>query len=123
MITNVRFASVTVTDIDEAMRFYTETLGLPVVRETPLPGGNRFVMLGLSGGGSNLVFSMPLPGQEHTPTRNIALGADDVQATFEELSAKGVEFARPPAQTPWGGVEAAFVDPFGNTFMVQEGGL
>lgn len=123
MITNLRFVSVTVTDIDEAMRFYVDTLGLKVVRETPLPGGNRFVMVALPEGGSNLVFSMPLPGQDHVAARNIALGADDVQATFEEMAARGVEFSRTPAQTPWGGVEAAFVDPFGNTFMLQEGGM
>lgn len=123
MITNLRFVSVTVTDIDEAMSFYVDTLGLKVLRETPLPGSNRFVMLSLPQSGTNLVFSMPLPGQEHVPARNFALGSDDVQATYEELSAKGVEFPRVPAQTPWGGVEAAFVDPFGNTFMLQQGGM
>lgn len=122
MITRMRFASVTVTDIDEALAFYRDALGFRVVRETPLPGGNRFVMAMPPAGGTALVFSMPLPGQEHAPSRNISFGADDVQATHDELVAKGVVFVRPPAATPWGGVEAAFADPFGNTFMLQEGG-
>lgn len=123
MIDSVRFVSVTVTDIDAAMHFYADVLGFRVVRETPLPGGNRFVMLAPAGGGANLVFSLPLPGHEHAPARNIALGSDDVAGTYADLSAKGVEFPRLPATTPWGGVEAAFVDPYGNTFLLQEGGL
>lgn len=123
MITSMRFASITVTDIDEALAFYRDTLGFRIVRETPLPGGNRFVMAEPPAGGTALVFSMPMPGQEHVPSRSIAFGADEVQPTYEALVAKGVSFPRPPAATPWGGVEAAFADPFGNTFMLQEGGF
>lgn len=123
MITKIRYVSITVTDLDQAMDFYGSKLGFRVLVEMPLPGNNRFVMVAPSEGGSNLVFSLPLPGRSHTPSTSISFETEDVQATYEQLNAKGVEFPRPPAKTPWGGVEAQFVDPFGNSFLLQQGGL
>jgi len=38
---------------------------------------------------------------------------DDCQATYEELSARGVEFNQPPTVQPYG-IDAAFRDPSGN---------
>ncbi len=123
MISRMRFVSVTVTDIDEAVDFYVNKLEFQVRVEMPLPAGNKFVMVTPPDGGANLVFSLPMPGQTHVPASSIAFEADDVLATYDDLHAKGVEFPRMPAKTPWGGVEAVFVDPFGNNFMLQQGGL
>lgn len=123
MITKMRYASITVTEISQAMVFYVDQLGFRVLVEMPLPGNNQFVMVAPPEGGSNLVFSLPLPGRSHTPSTAIAFETDDVQATYEKLSGKGVVFPRPPAKTPWGGIEAQFVDPFGNSFLLQQGGL
>lgn len=44
MITTVRFASVTDADTDEAMGFCVDALRLKVLRETPLPFGNTFML-------------------------------------------------------------------------------
>ncbi len=121
MISRMRFVSITVIDIDQALEFYVDKLGFRVQVEMPLPGGNKFVMVTLPGGGSSLVFS--LPDQAHVPASGISFEADDVAATYNELRARDVEFSRDPAKTPWGGVEAVFVDPFGNSFMLHQGGL
>ena len=123
MVSRIRFVSVTVTDIDQALDFYLNKLGFQVRVEMPLPAGNRFVMVVPPEGGASLVFSLPLPGQTHVPTSGISFEADDVTATYDELHTKGVEFSRTPAKTPWGGVEAVFIDPFGNTFMLHQGSL
>ncbi len=123
MITKMRYASITVTDLDQAMDFYVNKLGFQVRVEMPIPGGNRFVMVAPAQGGANLVFSLPLPGRSHTPSSYISFETNDVQSTYTELVAKGVDFPRPPAKTAWGGVEALFTDPFGNSFLLQEGGL
>ncbi len=123
MITKMRYASITVTDINQAMEFYVDTLSFRVLVEMPLPGSNRFVMVAPPEGGSNLVFSLPLPGRSHSPSNFIAFETEDVQATYEQFNGKGVEFPRLPAKTPWGGIEAQFVDPFGNSFLLQQGGL
>ncbi len=123
MITNMRYVSITVTDLDQALDFYVGKLGFRLRVEMPIPGGNRFVMLSLPDGGTHLVFSLPLPGREHAVSSSISFETEDIQSTYEELSAQGVEFSRPPAKTAWGGIEAAFHDPFGNSFLLQQGGL
>ncbi len=122
MISRMRFVGITVTDVNLAMEFYVDKLGFAVQVEMPLPGGNKFVMVAPPNGGSSLVFSLPGPVQTHSPVSNISFETDDVMATYNELRAKGVEFSREPARTPWGGVEAQFVDPFGNHFMLHQGG-
>ena len=123
MITKMRYVSITVTDIDQAIDFYVGKLGFRVLVEMPLPGDNRFVMLALPEGGTHLVISLPQPDRSHTVTSSISFESEDVQSTFTALTAQGVVFSRPPAKTAWGGVEAAFVDPFGNSFVLQQGGL
>ena len=39
--------------------------------------------------------------------------ADNVQTTYQELKAKGVEFTQPPKKAPWG-EHAIFKDSEGN---------
>jgi len=119
----MRFASITVTDLNQALEFYVDKLGFTVLVEMPLPGGNKFVMVAPPAGGSSLVFSLPMPGQTRAPTSNISFETDDVTATYHELRAKNVEFSREPAKTLWGGMEAMFVDPLGNSFMLHLGGM
>lgn len=123
MISKMRFVSITVTDIDQALDFYTGKLGFRLLRQMPLPDGNQFVMVQPAEGGSNLVFSLPIPGRPHAPAVAISFETADVNATCAELTAKGVQFTRQPTRTPWGGWEAAFVDPSGNSYMLHEGGL
>ena len=47
--------------------------------------------------------------------------ADDVQATFEELKGRGVEFTQEPTQQPYG-LDAGFRDSSGNHFRMMEAG-
>ncbi|MFD9957621.1 VOC family protein [Amycolatopsis sp. NPDC058986] len=44
--------------------------------------------------------------------------ADDIEKTYEELSAKGVEFPAKPEKQPWGWW-ALFLDSEGNRFALQ----
>jgi catechol 2,3-dioxygenase-like lactoylglutathione lyase family enzyme len=45
---------------------------------------------------------------------------EDVDATYEELKAKGVRFIRAPTDMPWGHRNADFVDPDGNIWVLYE---
>ena len=49
----------------------------------------------------------------------IGLSTDNCQATYEELSAKGVEFVQPPSDRPYG-VEAVMRDDSGNWLVLVE---
>lgn len=48
----------------------------------------------------------------------VSLKVDDMDATYAELKARGVEFDAPPEKQPWGGTIAHFKDPSGNTLTL-----
>jgi predicted enzyme related to lactoylglutathione lyase len=51
----------------------------------------------------------------------VFLTTDDIQASYEELKARGVEFTEEPSERPYG-IDAGFRDPSGNAFrLVQQG--
>jgi predicted enzyme related to lactoylglutathione lyase len=56
----------------------------------------------------------PKPGSPF----NGALACDNVERTYEELKARGVEFASPPKKEPWG-TFAVMKDPDGNEFVLS----
>lgn len=49
----------------------------------------------------------------------ISLQVNDVQATYEELQAKGVEFITKPEKQEWGGTLANFKDTSGNVITLM----
>ena len=44
-ITGIRAVSIPVENQDDALRFYTGTLGFTTLRDAPTPGGGRFIEL------------------------------------------------------------------------------
>jgi uncharacterized glyoxalase superfamily protein PhnB len=47
----------------------------------------------------------------------VFLTTDDVQAAYEELKGRGVEFTEAPAERPYG-VDSEFRDPSGNAYRL-----
>ena len=45
----------------------------------------------------------------------------DIDAKYQELLSKGVEFEMPPTAQPWGGTLALFKDPDGNIYYLDPG--
>src|SRR5919201_382454 len=126
MLKQLTHAQVWVHDQDEALEFYTEKLGLELREDVTLPelGGFRWLSVGIPGQEVSITL-MAAPGPPvfdgETPARIPALLAkgasgglffatDDVQASYEELSARGVEFSQEPTKQPYG-VDAGFRDP------------
>jgi catechol 2,3-dioxygenase-like lactoylglutathione lyase family enzyme len=121
----MRFTSVYTNDEDRAIDFYVNKMGFELMMDNPTNFGGRFLAFQPPGGGTWLVMSRPIPGmpaQVGGMTR-ISFEVDDVEATYEALKAKGVEFPQAPTRRFWGGVEAQFKDPDGNIFMLQQGGV
>jgi predicted enzyme related to lactoylglutathione lyase len=50
----------------------------------------------------------------------ISFISPDVKKSYEERSAKGVQFTSPPQQMPWGAWATWFTDPDGNSFFLTE---
>jgi lactoylglutathione lyase len=100
-------AALTVGDYQEALRFYRDALGLPVVEEWEEPTGSGAV---LDAGRATLeVLSTPqaeLVDRVETGERvagfvRLALEVDDSAATADALAAAGAAVIGGPVVTPW----------------------
>ena len=131
MITNISLMTLFVTDQDEARKFYTEVLGFEARADVTL-GDYRWVTVGHPGQPElDVTLSVPGPPLDtemiEAVRRALANGSmggfglktDDCRKTYEELTAKGVEFMQPPADRPYG-VEAVMRDNSGNWLVLVE---
>ncbi len=132
MITNVSLATVWVTDQDAARDFYTEKLGFVLATDQTLGDGFRWVTVSHPSQ-PELELTLMVPGPPLDPETadvvrraldkgslgGVGLATDDCRRTFEELSAKGVEFVQEPAERPYG-VEAIIRDNSGNWLVMVE---
>ena len=131
-LTNVQ---VWVQDQDEALAFYTEKLGMELREDVTVPemGNFRWLTVGVSGQDVAItLMAIPGPPVFDAETRDMiqalmAKGAasglffstDDVQASYEELKSRGVEFTQEPAEQPYG-IDAGFRDPSGNQMRMAQ---
>lgn len=116
-------ASIAVSDIERASEFYEGKLGLSAARAQA--DGSRVY----ASGGEASLHVYPSPAHAGLSTATLATWyVDDVGRVVEELSARGVMFARYEGLTAdekgiapraGGGKVAWFKDPDGNTFAVE----
>lgn len=119
MITHIKFASIPTADQDRALAFYTEKLGFRIATDQPFDGKQRWIELRIGSSETRFVL-FTMAGEEDRIGRsfNGALAADNVEATYEELRERGVEFVSPPRKEPWG-TFAVLKDPDGNQFVIS----
>jgi catechol 2,3-dioxygenase-like lactoylglutathione lyase family enzyme len=108
-----------VRDWPRAIRFYTETLGIPLASRS-----DEFGWAQLDTGAAQLALERFRPGEEEEAPDSegdlvgrflgVSLAVADIDATYRRLRSRGVEFLEPPAVMPWGGVLAHLRDPDGN---------
>jgi predicted enzyme related to lactoylglutathione lyase len=117
MITHLKFASVPCRDQDAALKFWTEKIGFHVVTDQPM-GDQRWIELAIGDADTQLVLFTPPGHAERVGTFfNGSFACDDVEATFRQLSARGVKFRGPPEKQPWG-TFCVFYDEEGNEFVM-----
>ena len=119
MIRSIKFLSIPVRDQDRALEFYVDTLGFTLVTDQPMGPGQRWVEVRPPKGGTGLAL-YTAPGHEDRigTFTGLSLECDDVYKTHAELTAKGVEFAKPPKAEPWG-VMAILKDSEGNQIVLS----
>jgi predicted enzyme related to lactoylglutathione lyase len=119
MIRKIKFMSIPVRDQDRALEFYVNALGFILVTDQPMGPGQRWIELRPAKGDAGIALFTP-PGHENRvgTFTGISMECDDVQKTYDELSAKGVEFAKPPKTEPWG-VSAILKDSEGNQIVLS----
>src|SRR5436190_9923172 len=97
MIRGVKIVIIPVRDQKQAIEFWTEKIGLRIVTDQPFDDKQRWVELGVPGNGVSVVlFQMPGWDERIGKFMNVTFYSDDVAKTYQELSARGVEFVQPP---------------------------
>ena len=119
MIKAVKFVSIPVRNQDEALAFYTSKLGFHVLTDQPFGNTVRWIELGIPGADTRVVLFLPEGHESRVGAfTGVSFVADNVEKTYEELRARGVEFTKPPRAESWG-TSAIFRDPEGNTFVLS----
>lgn len=124
MISGVSKVVLEVGDQDRARAFWTETMGFDLVQDAPY-GQERWLEVRSPDRTVSLVLELGEgPGGregalEHLPTSNVMFRCDDLQATHQELTARGVEFPQPPVQQRFGWW-SMFNDSEGNRFALEQ---
>ena len=119
MITQLKFVGIPVSDQDRALAFYTEKLGFEISTDQPMGPNKRWIELRIARSATRVVLFTPDGQEDRIGTFfNGAFACDNVEATWRQLSARGVEFVEPPTSQPWGAF-AKFRDPDGNTFVLS----
>ena len=132
----ISVAQLWVHDQDEALDFYTKKVGLEVQTDVTVAelGNFRWLVVGAPGQPDVGIVLMAIPGppvmDEGTAedvrrlmakgfAGTIFLTTDDIDASYDELTGRGVEFTEKPEQRPYG-MDSAFRDPSGNAIRLTQ---
>lgn len=110
-----------VTDMAKAKAFYAEQLGWSVTKDVG-QGDYHWVSLKLPGGGTSLTLST-MHGNMKPGTMHLYFSTSHIDATHDELKAKGVEVSevKDDLYGPGSGVKwFDFRDPDGNHWQVAQ---
>ena len=107
-------------DLERSLRFYTEVLGMGLLRRKDYPEG-RFTLAFVGYGSERETTVLELTHNWDTAKYDlgdgyghIAIGVDDIAATCAAIAAKGGKVVRPPGPMKHGSTVIAFVeDPDG----------
>lgn len=124
MISKIKLVTLPVRDQPAAVRFWTETMGFEKTTDAPMGEDARWIEVTPPGGGTRLVLFEPKGPFADQADRiggfqPIVFTTDDVEASYEELTAKGVDFPQLPKAESWG-TGSVFADPDGNRFALTE---
>lgn len=123
-------------DQDVALEFYTKKLGMEIHQDLSFPeyGDFRWISVGPVGQPDVSIVLMPIPGEPIMDPATQAQVVDlmgkgfagtvflisqDIDADYELLQARGVEFTEKPTDAPYGR-DSAFRDPSGNHIRLSQ---
>ena len=113
----IAYVNIFVTNLDRAIAFYREELGLEVEHSAPEHG-----YASLSAGPIRLGLAVADADQQDLVGRHtgIGLAVSDLEKQYAHLLGRGVVFSMPPTRQPWGGFMALVDDPDGNKFYLDQ---
>ena len=110
-----------VREYDEAIAFFTRTLNFKLIEDTRLSEDKRWVLIAPPGSqGTSLLLARAATPEQASRIGNqtggrvfLFLHTDDFWRDYNEMTARKVNFTRPPSEEPYGTV-AVFEDLYGN---------
>jgi lactoylglutathione lyase len=110
-----------VRDLDKALHFYTELLGMTLLRKNDYPDGKfTLAFVGYGPESEQAVVELTHNWDREEDYQlgesygHLAIGVDDIYAACDRLKAAGVAIPRPPGPMKFGGTVIAFIeDPDG----------
>jgi len=125
MIERIDATVLFVRDLARCTAFYRDTLKLPYkgsdADSSTFLLQDRYLLLLSARGAADLLGADPQEIKLDAAARVLlAAGVEDVNAAYEELSAKGVRFLRTPTDQSWGLRTAHFADPEGNLWEINQ---
>lgn len=119
MIKQIKFVSIPVADQNRALDFYTDKLGFTIITDQPFDEKQRWIELRVPKAETRVVLFTSEADKDRVGTfMNMSYVCDDIEKTYEELTARGVEFTGPPQKEAWGHY-AIFKDSEGNSFALS----
>ncbi len=116
-ITRLWLGMVEVSNLDQALQFYHEVLGLPIALDARMfdhaevGPEEPLAKIGIHATGKKV--------EKIRPT-GLVFDTDDINALYERLTLHRVKFTMKPTKMPWGGISAKFLDPDNNEFEVVQ---
>lgn len=118
--------AVVVGEYDEAIDWYTRSLGFELVEDLALGEGRRWVVLEPGRGGARLLLARASTAKERAAVGNqsggrvfLFLETDDFARDHAAMQARGVAFQEEPRHENYGTV-AVFADLYGNLWDLIE---
>ena len=122
MITGLSNVTLLVRDYDEAIRWFTDNLGLDLRMDGSVGGDYRFVTVGLSGQNDVSMILHKASGdyaEARSDLDGLLFHCDDCRQLVADLKSKGVVITLEPEDQPWG-VQAVFEDLYGNSHVLLQ---
>jgi catechol 2,3-dioxygenase-like lactoylglutathione lyase family enzyme len=118
-VTRVWLASIPVSDLSEAVNFFTQVLGLKLQLESLQ---NNWAEVGPDEPSSKVALYVPSKDDPRQPggPSGVVLETDSIFEFHRKLVDEEVVFKLKPERRPWGGLLAVFLDPDGNEIDVVE---
>jgi catechol 2,3-dioxygenase-like lactoylglutathione lyase family enzyme len=124
---NIATVALVVRDYDEAIAFYTQSLGFNLIEDSPRGEGKRWVVVAPPNStGTNLLFAKAVNPEQASRVGNqtggrvgFFLHTDDFWRDFESMKTKGVTFLEEPRTETYGMV-VVFQDLYGNRWDLMQ---
>ena len=116
-ITRLWLTMIRVSNMEEAVNFYTKILELPLALDARV---FNHVEVGPIEPLAKIGIYETGKKAKRKRTTGIVFDTDDIYALYERLSKRGVQFTLKPTKMPWGGIVANFLDPDKNELQVVQ---